>query len=250
MTDLSRLGHMNHFLDRNFNPRIRDDWITNLSKTIPHGSSIIDISAGNRPYKHLFEHCNYKSHEFEGNKDILDTFRGEMTKEKEWKHDYYGDITELPIEDESFDYVLCTEVLEHVPEPLKAMKELTRICKKGGKIIITAPFTSGIHQEPNHFYSGFSPYFYEYVAKENNLLIREIKSQGDFFKLMSWFTNLAMQFRLSGSEDFEVQTVSHYMQSFYLTLSEVYGDASGNIAETSKHFTIGYMVLFERGYIG
>jgi len=247
MTDLSKLGNLNHYLPRDFNPRIRDEWIANIAKDIPSGSKIIDVASGNRPYMNLFSHCEYYSHEFEGNKEILDTFRGEKEKDNK-KYDYQGDITNLTeIKDESFDYVLCTEVLEHTPEPIKAIKELTRICKKGGQIILTAPFTSGLHQEPFHFYSGFSPHFYEYVANKYNLLkVKEIKSQGDFFKLMSWFTNLAMQFRLPDSSDYIVNTVSHYMQSYYLTMSETFGDSSGNIVDTSKHFTIGYMVIYEK----
>jgi len=247
MTDLSKLGNLNHFLPRDFNPRIRDNWIENIAKSIPDGSKIIDISAGSKPYKHLFAHCEYFSHEFEGNKDILDSFRGEKDKSLFQTHDYYGDICDrLPIDDESFDYVFCTEVIEHVAEPIQAIKEMTRICKKGGQIIITAPFTSGLHQEPHHYYAGFSPHFYNYVAKKYDLTVKEIQSQGDFFKLMSWFTNLAMQFRLPYCDDFIVNTVSHYMQSFYLTMSETFGDTSGNIVETSKHFTIGYMVIFEK----
>ena len=249
MTDLGKLGNLNHDIEKNINPRIRDEWIRKIAISIPKGSKIIDISSGNRPYMSLFSHCEYKSHEFVGNEDILDAFRGETEKNKDWNHDYYGDITDLPIDEETFDYVLCTEVLEHVPEPIKAMKELTRICKKGGKLIITAPFTSGIHQEPYHFYAGFSPYFYEYVATQNNLTIIEIESQGDMFKLLSWFTHFAMQFRLPGSDSFIVNTVSYYMQTFYLTMSDLFGDKSGNLIESSKHFTIGYCVLFEKKYI-
>jgi ubiquinone/menaquinone biosynthesis C-methylase UbiE len=246
MTDLSKLGHLNHWLPRDFNPKIRDKWIENIAKNIPEGSKIVDIASGNRPYMHLFSHCDYYSHEFEGNEQILDTFRGEIDKNK--KHHYTGDITNLfEIEDESFDYVLCTEVLEHTPEPIKAIGELTRICKKGGNIILTAPFTSGLHQEPYHFYSGFSPHFYKYVAnKYKNIKVKEISSQGDFFKLMSWFTNLAMQFRLPHSDEFTVNTVSHYIQSYYLTMSQTFGDSSGNLVDVSKHFTIGYMVIYEK----
>lgn len=245
MTDLSKLGNLNHNLSRNFNPRIRDEWIENIAKNIPSGSKIIDISAGNKPYMSMFSHCDYFSHEFEGNNNILDTFRGENYKDSN-KHDYYGDICNLPIENEIFDYVLCTEVLEHVPEPIKAIEELSRICKKGGNIIITTPFTSGLHQEPYHFYSGFSPYFYKYIGDKFSLEVKEIKSQGDFFKLMSWFINLAMQFKLPGSDNFIVNTVSHYMQSYFLTMSETFGDAVGNIVDTSKHFTIGYMIVYQK----
>ena len=247
MTDLSKLGNLNHYLPRDFNPKIRDTWISDIAKSIPSGSKIVDISAGAKPYKDLFSHCKYFSHEFDGNRNIIDEFRGEKNKDNSENHDFYGDICDfLPINDESFDYVLCTEVLEHVPEPIKAIRELKRICKKGGKIIITAPFTSGLHQEPYHYYAGFSPYFYEYVAKKFNFTLKELKSQGDFFKLMSWFTMLAMQFRLPYSDNFIVNTVSHYMQSFYLTMSETFGDNSLNVLDVSKHFTIGYMVIFEK----
>lgn len=243
MTDLSKLGNLNHFLPRDFNPKIRDQWIEDIAKNIPKDSKIIDVSSGNRPYKDLFSHCQYFSHEFDGNKNILDSFRGE-DENSNIVHDFYGDILNLPIENESFDYVLCTEVLEHVFNPIEAIKELARICKTGGKIIITTPFTSGLHQEPYHYYSGFSPHFYKKIAEKYGLSIEDFKSQGDFFKLMSWFTNLSMQFRLPYSDNFIVDTVSHYMQSFYLTMSETFGDSSGNIVETSKHFTIGYMILY------
>lgn len=243
MTDLSKLGNLNHFLPRDFNPKIRDQWIEDIAKNIPKDSKIIDVSAGNRPYKDLFSHCQYFSHEFDGNENILDSFRGEDENSK-IVHDFYGDILNLPIENESFDYVLCTEVLEHVFNPIEAIKELSRICKTGGKIIITTPFTSGLHQEPYHYYSGFSPHFYKKIGEKYGLSIEEFKSQGDFFKLMSWFTNLSMQFRLPYSDNFIVDTVSHYMQTFYLTMSETFGDPAGNIVETSKHFTIGYMIVY------
>ena len=36
----------------------------------------------------------------------------------------------MPVEDEYFDSVLCVEVLEHVPDPIKAIKEINRVTKK------------------------------------------------------------------------------------------------------------------------
>ena len=49
----------------------------------------------------------------------------------------YGDIHKLPYKDNSFDYVICSEVLEHVENPIKAMQELKRVTKK--RLIITVP---------------------------------------------------------------------------------------------------------------
>ena len=48
-----------------------------------------------------------------------------------------GNIYSLPYEDNSFDLVLCTEVLEHLEEPKKALKELVRVSKK--YLVISVP---------------------------------------------------------------------------------------------------------------
>jgi SAM-dependent methyltransferase len=42
-----------------------------------------------------------------------------------------GDACELPFEDQSFDLVVCLEVLEHLPEPVRALRELRRVARGG-----------------------------------------------------------------------------------------------------------------------
>ena len=49
------------------------------------------------------------------------------------------DITEIPFENESFDFILCNHVLEHIPDDAKAMNELYRVMKKGGWGIFQVP---------------------------------------------------------------------------------------------------------------
>ena len=75
--------------------------------------------------------------------------------------DYVSDLAAIPVPDGSFGAVLCTEVLEHHPEPITVVKELARILEPGGKLILTAPLGSGIHQEPYHYYGGYTPWWYE-----------------------------------------------------------------------------------------
>src|SRR4051812_24000835 len=50
-----------------------------------------------------------------------------------------GSVETLPFEDESFDYVVCTEVIEHTVHPDRAVSELARVLRYGGKVVVTTP---------------------------------------------------------------------------------------------------------------
>ncbi|MDE3011568.1 MAG: class I SAM-dependent methyltransferase [Pseudomonadota bacterium] len=62
----------------------------------------------------------------------------------------------LPLADREVDHVLCTETLEHVPEPLTLLRELARIVVPGGRLILTVPFAARWHFVP-HDYWRFTP---------------------------------------------------------------------------------------------
>jgi 2-polyprenyl-3-methyl-5-hydroxy-6-metoxy-1,4-benzoquinol methylase len=50
-----------------------------------------------------------------------------------------GSILEIPFENNTFDIVVSSEVIEHVPDPYKAMQELFRVLKPGGTLVLTTP---------------------------------------------------------------------------------------------------------------
>ncbi len=58
------------------------------------------------------------------------------------KLDIISDITSIPAPDSSFDAIMCIEVLEHLPDPIKAIQEFYRLLKPNGHLLITAPFCS------------------------------------------------------------------------------------------------------------
>ena len=53
--------------------------------------------------------------------------------------DVKADICALPFEDNTYDFILCNHVLEHIPNDLKAMEELYRVLKPGGTAILQVP---------------------------------------------------------------------------------------------------------------
>lgn len=56
------------------------------------------------------------------------------------------------IADASYDSVLCLEVLEHVPDPFKAMAEIGRVLTPGGTLVLSVPHLSRLHDLPHDFY--------------------------------------------------------------------------------------------------
>ncbi len=63
--------------------------------------------------------------------------------------EYQYDITNIPVEDDFFDYIFCYHILEHIEDDAKAMSELYRVLKKDGKIFVQTPFKEGeIYEVP------------------------------------------------------------------------------------------------------
>ncbi|MBM3201746.1 MAG: methyltransferase domain-containing protein [Chlamydiae bacterium] len=163
-----------------FNQIDRDAWIAELASKVPKGSKILDVGAGTCPYRSLFSHCEYFSHDakcYEGEKLGGATKYGEI--------DFVSDVTNIPVEDDFFDVVICTEVLEHVPHPDQVLYEISRILKKGGCVFLSAPFACGLHQEPYHFYTGFTPYWYQKFLPEAGMKITKITPNNGFFKYLA-----------------------------------------------------------------
>jgi ubiquinone/menaquinone biosynthesis C-methylase UbiE len=163
------------------NESFRHHWIEKTLKNLPAGQRILDAGAGECPYKIHCAHLQYVSQDF-----AQYTGEGEVGLQMgSWDNsriDIVSDITEIPVEAGSFDAVLCTEVLEHVPDPVRAIDELSRIIKPGGTLIITAPFASLTHFAPYHFCTGFNRYFYVHHLNRNGFDIEEMTGNGNYFE--------------------------------------------------------------------
>jgi SAM-dependent methyltransferase len=139
----------------------RARWVKKTLLALPRGLRILDVGAGETPYKKWCRDQSYVAQDFskyDGSGDGVGLHTGTWDRSN---IDIVSDITAIPEPDASFDVVLCTEVLEHVPDPVSAIAECNRLLKKGGIFIITAPFTSMTHFAPYHFCTGFNRYFYE-----------------------------------------------------------------------------------------
>lgn len=66
--------------------------------------------------------------------------------------DFHYDIHDLKFDDNRFDLVVCISILEHVPNPQKAIAELNRVLKPGGEVWVQLPFQFPYHEAPKDYW--------------------------------------------------------------------------------------------------
>jgi len=160
---------------------LRDKWVIDRLTAIPKGQTIIDIGAGEMPYKKFCYHLRYVSQDFgkyTGKNIKVGIPSGAFDSTKV---DIVSDLTRIPVKDESFENILCTEVFEHIPNPFAALLEFNRINKKSGTLILSAPWSSLTHFHPFFYFSGFSENFYTKNFPKFGYTIKEMYVYGNYF---------------------------------------------------------------------
>ncbi|MBW4536110.1 MAG: class I SAM-dependent methyltransferase [Pleurocapsa minor HA4230-MV1] len=142
------------------------------SKLKPN-SLVLDAGAGNAPYQELFANFNYET---------ADKFDSSCK--------YVCDLVAIPVQDERFDYIVCNQVLEHLPEPKQALKELCRVLKTGGEIICTTPFFYEEHLQPNDFYR-YTQFGHAYLFKEAGFEVEKIEWLEGYFGTLAYQLEVA-----------------------------------------------------------
>jgi SAM-dependent methyltransferase len=97
------------------------------------GRRVLDVGCGDRPYDPLFA----------GASEVLGFDRPGNPHA-----DLHGSIDAIPVADAGFDVVLCLQVLEHVPDPDAAVRELRRVVRGGGLVLATTHGVYPFHPNP------------------------------------------------------------------------------------------------------
>ena len=154
---------------------------------------LLDVGAGQSPYKEFILQIGleYFSHDFAL---YVPNNESPGLQNQEWiypKHDFQCDLLELS-QDIKYDVVLCTEVLEHVPDPVAALKHMVNLVQPFGLLIITVPFMSLMHQSPHWYSSGLSPFWFEHWSSELGLEIELLEVSGDYMDFLDQELHRAM----------------------------------------------------------
>ncbi|MDR6883470.1 glycosyltransferase [Bacillus sp. 3255] len=122
------------------------------------------------------------------------------------------DITQISYADESFDVILCSHVLEHIPNDLLAMKELFRVLKKGGWGILQVPIAINIENtfedptivtpEQRHIYFGQDDHVRVYSKNDYISRLRSVGFDVELYNYADKFgVHDAARYGLSPTDD-------------------------------------------------
>ena len=141
------------------------------------------MGAGECAYKKYCLHLDYLSQDIAQYDGTGDGLGLQTSSWNTTELDFICDLYDIP-EDRVFDTIFCSEVLEHVVDPVRAIEKMSKLVKPNGKIIITAPFNSLTHFSPYHYCTGFSRYFYEFHLNRLGFSTTELTPNGGFFDMM------------------------------------------------------------------
>lgn len=174
--------------------------------------SILDVGSRNRRYDYLMKNPPMA---IDKNEDKA-------------KAVFYGDLLNIPFPQETFENVICLEVLEYVDDPEKAVSEITRVLTPEGKVILSVPFLVRLHEDRMRYTESylrdlFSKYFRDV----------EIKTIGNFYTIiMDIFWNRIQK------------TSFKYLKYFYLLiLTPFFLFIPPARLSTDKKYVSGYLVI-------
>jgi 2-polyprenyl-3-methyl-5-hydroxy-6-metoxy-1,4-benzoquinol methylase len=139
----------------------------------------LDIGAGRSPYASLLEAATESVF-------VVDI------EDRSGRVDRIADIQDMAqIGSGSFDSAICTQVLEHVPDPRRAVTELARVLRPGGHLVVSVPHLSAIHEAPTDFYR-YTRYGLEALAVAAGLEVLQIKPTGGLVSFVAHGASVAL----------------------------------------------------------
>ena len=126
---------------------------------------LLDIGCGNKPYKEMFD-------------DITEEYVGcDVVQSNMNKVDILCEATNIPLENETFNTIFSTQVIEHVADHQQMIREAQRLLKSEGVFIVSGPLYWHIHEEPYDFFR-FTKYGFQHILENNGFEVVEILANG------------------------------------------------------------------------
>ena len=169
---------------------IRKRILDAMQEILPQLSgTLVDVGCGYMPYKQLLLSLPSQVTKYIG-LDLVDNIY--QKPDLEW------DGKTIPLDDNSIDCAIATEVFEHCPEPEIVMKEICRVLKPGGILFFTVPFLWNLHDTPYDEYR-YTPFALDRHLKNSGFEKIKLKALGGWDASLAQMLGLWVRRRLVGS---------------------------------------------------
>lgn len=185
---------------------------------------VLDVGAGNfSRYQNLFKFDEYVK---------MDISPGQGT-------DIVGKIENIPVPDNSFDSIVCTQVLGDIYDLRQAFSELYRILQPNGVALITENLFDALHDEPRDYWR-FTEYSLRRLAEDAGFLVEVLERRGGYFSVMAQSKARYWIERLNANKKWFARLLS-----FMLKISGRWAIMldSKDGSRANKLFTHGYILI-------
>lgn len=202
------------------------EFLGRAAAKLPPGARVADVGAGRAPYRELFAHTDY----FTIDREV--SLHGGAES-----FDVVASASQIPLADLSLDAIVCTQVLEHVPNPAEVLREFRRLLKPMGQLLLSAPLAWEEHEMPFDFYR-YTRSGLEHLLREARFDHIEIAPRSDCFETLS---QLVRNARWSLGEPTDEQA-EHRLNAFR-RLDELAGELlEFSPLDARSAFPLGYQV--------
>ena len=196
---------------------------------------VVDVGAGHAKYNSMIRSYSdsYLS---------IDNMSSEYQySDDHFKPDIISDVLHMPLKDNEFDTVVCTEVLEHVEDPFKLFFEIARILKPGGYALVSSGWMAPYHKEPKDYWR-FTVDAYKVLCERSSLEFIESYRKGGFFTVILYFI----------SRNITLNAVKYKnLNRIWVRLNRVFEVITEKMDKLVKtEDTIGHLIVARKSYNG
>ena len=157
--------------------------------------------------------------------------------------DLVGSVDKIPLESDSVDSIVCTQVFEHIQYPDKGAQEMARVLKKGGYALVTVPQMNELHEEP-HDYFRYTSFGLKRIFEDAGFNIVEMDQRGGFFAVV---TQIVLRYCMDSFRLHEKPFISKVFGKFALVIGKISLklDTCNSSVANKKH-AIGWACVIQK----
>ncbi len=189
---------------------------------------LLDVGCGNTPFRKFLDNLIVEYHTL----DLEPKFP---------EVNFVADVQDMRmVPSETYDVVLCTEVVEHVPQPAKAISEVHRILKPHGKLILTVPYLSRLHEEPFDYFR-YTKHGLQFLLETSGFQILDLAPTGSLFSFLGHNVST-----LTVCSLWHVPIVKHFVFCFNALLCTIPCYWLDRIIGIPNKLPLGYVAVAEK----